>query len=128
MADPQPWQIHQKQNGGGWVLTYEGDPWPMSPRPTEQAARAYLERVKGRYRGGSPRILIEPADEEQNGRSRGGPWRWTTPQGATTVEEYGHTGVIHTRRLEDAKSALRRTMDRKRLPNGIEWEIAEDVT
>lgn len=108
----------------GYLLTWKGELWPMEPRATEQECRAYLERVQNRYRGDSSEVLLA-AEEQQNGRQRGGPWRWTTPEDATTAEEYGTTGVLHTSRLQDAKKQLRAKMDRQRLPNGIEWELEQ---
>lgn len=54
------------------------------------------------------RAYTEPAPKK-----RGGPWRY----------RYGdETGVIRVSRLADAKAILRNKLDRKRLPNGIEWE------
>lgn len=114
MAD-DPWTI--RSVAGGWQLFYKGQPWPMEPKLTDQSAAAYLERVKKRYRGDSARLLLE-ADEPETKRTRGGPWRYTYPNG-----EGQETGVIHTRRKSDAKQVLRAQLETQRLPNGITWMI-----
>lgn len=110
-----PWTIRSVQNG--WQLYYDGQPWPMEPRPTDQSAAAYLKRVKKRYRGDSARLLLE-AEQPRTERTRGGPWRYTYPNG-DGVE----TGVIRTSRKRDAKKVLRAQLETQRLPNGIEWSI-----
>lgn len=109
--------------GEGWRVHYDGQPFTHDPKPTEREARAYADRLQRRYRGGSAGLFCNSSENGENDRQRGGPWRWRTPEDASTVEEHGATGVIHTSRLEDAKSVLRHRMKRQRLPNGITWEL-----
>lgn len=102
---------------GGYRLTYDGRRWPMEPRPTRDEADAYRERLEDRYPDAEVLAVLDYANEDEDtGRSRGGPWRWDLPDGTS--------GVVHLSRLADAKDHLRRKMGRKRLPNGITWEIA----
>lgn len=120
-----PWTVEQEKNGNGenkWRVHYKGEPWPHDPHATKESARDYMKRLQRRYRGDSPSLFMN-GEGDENTRQRGGPWRWTTPEDATTAEEHGRTGVIQTKRLKDAKDILRHKMQRKRLPNGIEWEI-----
>lgn len=101
-----------ERGGAGWRVLYDGDPWPMTPKDTREEAEAYAGRLAERYPHDSARILM---DTEGTERTRGGPWRWTL--------ENGETGLIHTSRLADAKAVLRHKMRRKRLPNGIAWDL-----
>lgn len=117
MTQDDPWTL--RSTSEGWRLYYDGQPWPMEPKESEPVAAAYLERVRKRYRGDSARLLLGAQDEGPT-RERGGPWRYTYPNGDEQV-----TGVVHTSRKEDAKKVLRAQLDRKRLPNGIEWSIAD---
>lgn len=113
-----PWTVYEDN---GWRVRWKGREWP-GVHPTNRAAGAYVKRLRQRYPGSTPATILGEPDEEENGRQRGGPWKWTTPEDATTAEEHGTNGVIHTSRLQDAKSILRKRMDRKRLPNGTSWE------
>lgn len=118
MADD--WKI--KKTADGYKIFWRGREWydgqrPIrgTPNPPRDLVASYVESCKRRYPGDTPGILLGPEDAEAKVR-RGGPWRWTLPD--------GETGVIHTSRKSDAKKVLRHKMQRKRLPNGIEWEIA----
>lgn len=124
MENGSPWTVSETDDG--WQVYYAGKPWIGAPRPTREEAEAYRDRLEQRYPEAEVERLLytDDEDEEQNGRQRGGPWRWTIPEDSPAAPEHGTTGVIHTRQKQDAKAVLRRKMDRKRLPNGIEWEIA----
>lgn len=114
-----PWTVERADEG--FILRYDGLRFPMQARSDEADARAYLERVRRRYGGDSARVLCA-TDGENGGPSRGGPWAYSYP----SLDGEGRTeGVVHTSRLKDAKQVLRAQLERKRLPNGIEWSIAE---
>lgn len=110
----------------GYVLEWRGRRWPMKPRRTREDAEAYRLRVSSRYPGTSPALLMGTDDSERDTpkRRRGGPWRYRYPDPETDEEV---EGVIHTKRKKDAKKILRRRLDRKRLPSGITWEIAQEL-
>ena len=107
-----PWTVH-RTNDGRYALRWRGTPWLGEPRPTKADAQAYVERLKERYPNDSPAVLLRNG---QHGRKKGGPWRWTLPD--------GRTGVIHVERKADARVALLRILDRTaRLPDGVEWRV-----
>lgn len=122
MGEADPWSIERTQQG--YAVYLDDRPWIGEPLTTKTEAQHYLERLRDRYPNtDEARSLCEPGETEQNGRQRGGPWRWTIPEDAKAAAEFGRTGVVHTARKKDAKSMLRRKMDRQRLPNGITWEL-----
>lgn len=100
---------------GGFVVQHRGKAWPMEPRADRQDAVEYAKRLASRYTDESAREMIEYAAQHAP-KSRGGPWRYSLPG--------GESGVVNVSRLSDARALLRRKMGRKRLPDGITWEIA----
>lgn len=109
------WSVAERD--GGFVVLWRRQGWGMAPKPTRKEAVAYKRRLAARYPTGGE-WLVDAAQNRPDPRNRGGPWRWTLPDGSS--------GIIHTTRLTDAKSILRRELRRKRLPNNIRWEIAEE--
>lgn len=124
MTSDDPWSIRTTDEGTH-VLYYKTRRWPMEPKAEREEVEAHLERTRRRYPGDSPEVLLGSAEsaDEQNGRQRGGPWRWTIPEAAAERLDVDPSGVMHTSRKKDAKAALRRRWDRQRLPNGITWEL-----
>jgi hypothetical protein len=104
------WKIQKV--AGGHVVTWDGKTWGMEPA-TLDWCRGYVARLKVRYPGGGEWLV----NYESSPRTRGGPWRWTAPDGSTDV--------IHTGRLADAKAVLRHSLGRKTLPRGIVWNLEE---
>jgi hypothetical protein len=98
---------------GGYVVTWRGEAWGMTPRD-EAWCRDYMARLEERYPEGGAWLL----DGSDSTRTRGGPWRYTYAD--------GETEVIHTSRLDDAKSVLRHRLRRKTLPAGLTWTLEED--
>lgn len=106
------WAI--KRVEGGHVLTWDGREWGMEPQERPWVVD-YLARLKERYPEGGAWLV----DGISSSRIRGGPWRYTYAD--------GETKVIHTGRLDDAKSVLRHRLRRKTLPAGITWTLEEDA-
>jgi len=105
------WTIRKDQ--GLYVVAWDGLVWGMEPQPLAWC-QEYVERLKERYpEGGAWLVDVRAA------RVRGGPWRYTYPD--------GETEVIHVERLSDAKSVLRHRLRRKTLPGGLTWTIEEDA-
>lgn len=104
------WKI--KAVEGGHVVTWAGSEYGMEPATLEWC-KGYVERLKVRYPGGAEWLVTSAATS----RTRGGPWRWTAPD--------GQTEVIHTGRLSDAKGVLRHRLKRKTLPRGLVWSLEE---
>jgi hypothetical protein len=98
-----------KKVKGGHVLTWDGDEWGMSPANLAWC-QEYLARLEERYPEGGAWLTYQTQL-----RTRGGPWRYTFPD--------GDTEVVHVERLSDAKSVLRHRLRRKTLPAGIEWTL-----
>jgi hypothetical protein len=103
------WAI--KKVEGGHVVTWAGQEYGMAPATLEWC-QGYVERLKVRYPGGAAWLVAMAAP-----RTRGGPWRWTAPD--------GQSEVIHVGRLSDAKGVLRHRLRRKALPKGLKWSLEE---
>ena len=108
MTRPPAWTV--TQTDGGFVIGWGSKPWGMEPRGKDWCL-AYVERLKERYPEGGAWLV----DGQATARTRGGPWRYTYDD--------GETEVIHTSRLDDAKSVLRHRLRRKTLPAGITWKL-----
>jgi hypothetical protein len=105
------WAI-KKKGTAGYVVTWDGQEWGMAPA-TREWCKEYVERLRARYPGGGAWLLTS----EARSRTRGGPWRWTAPDGSSEV--------IYTGRLSDAKAVLRHSLKRKTLPRGLKWSLEE---
>jgi len=101
-------------SGEGYRIYWNNEPWPMKPKQSHSECEAYMERLRIRYPNEAPAVMLGRSQDRQ----RGGPWRWSLPN--------GETGVVHMGRLNDAKQVLRHERQCKRLPTGIEWEIVQD--
>lgn len=101
-----------KRKGDGYVATWKGVTWMRTPWDSRAAVEAYVDRLKHRYPQGGDWLI-----RERENKPTGEGYEYSYPDGDETV-----TGTIHTSSLKDAKAALRRELDRRRLPNGIEWE------
>jgi hypothetical protein len=95
----------------GDEIRWRGRLWLKSDRPD---LHKYAERVAARYPGEAPAILL---GAEPTVRTKGGPWRYTLPDGTSDV--------VHTSTKADAKLVLRHQLKRKRLPKGTAWEIVQ---
>jgi hypothetical protein len=107
---PTDWTVTEVQDG--FVVGWRGQSWGMEPRDKAWCLE-YVERLKVRYPGGAAWLVASYGTP----RVRGGPWRWTAPD--------GQTEVIHTGRLSDAKAVLRHGLRRKTLPRGLTWTLEE---
>lgn len=105
------WAI-KKKGTAGYVVTWDRQEWGMAPA-TREWCKGYVERLEARYPGGGAWLFMS----ENAPRTRGGPWRWTAPD--------GQTEIIHTGRLSDAKAVLRHGLRRKTLPRGLKWSLEE---
>jgi hypothetical protein len=111
IAMAKGWAV--KKVKGGHVVTWAGDEWGMLPQSSEWC-RDYAVRLAERYPEGGAWLT-----HQRQLRTRGGPWRYTWPD--------GDTEVVHVERLSDAKSVLRHRLRRKTLPAGITWNIEVDA-
>jgi len=114
------WTI--REESGAYVVYWRDRRWISEPFLSREWAEEYILRVCTRYAGDSPEIFLGEESKDQQNRQRGGPWRYSYPNG-----DGPETGVIHTSTKADAKDILRRKLDRKRLPAGIEWEIEQEL-
>ena len=105
------WAI-KKKGTAGYVVTWDRQEWGMAPA-TREWCKGYVTRLEARYPGGGKWLTSDYGEP----RTRGGPWRWTAPDGSTEV--------IHTGRLSDAKAVLRHGLRRKTLPRGLTWSLEE---
>ena len=110
------WEIEPTKHGDFRIL-WRGREWPAR-RETRDRAEAYVTRLCLRYPGSTPATMLGDEEETENSRTRGGPWQYEYE-----TDDGVQSGVIETRRKKDAKTILRRRLDRQRLPNGIEWQI-----
>lgn len=111
MKLPKHWGTRRHRDE--FLLTYKGNDFPAEPRMSEEDAVRAARHFSMRYQEEFLTWVSTPKEDEEE-RQRGGPWSYTYDD---------QTGVIHTSRLADAKAALRRSLDRQRLPNGIEWSV-----
>lgn len=114
MSDVNDWQV-EEFGDGRYVVAWRGRRWCMEPKTDRAWIEGYRDRLAARYPEGPAEWQL--ADyESPNTRTRGGPWRYELPT--------GEQGVIYTRRKRDARAALRRQLQRKRLPSGTTITIA----
>lgn len=80
-------------------------------------AQDKADRLREKYAGGVAAVM---QDASTTAFSKGGPWRYTY----TDEEDKEVVGTISLGTKAEAQKELRRQLGRKRLPNGIEWEVA----
>ncbi len=105
-------RVFKGESDALYVVTWDDQDWGMEPRSAEWCAE-YMARLEERYPEGGAWLV----DGNKTSRTRGGPWRYTFLD--------GDSEVIHTGRLDDAKSVLRHRLRRKTLPAGITWRLEE---
>lgn len=108
------WTVKQVEDG--YVVYFRGDPLPHDPIEDEREARAYMKRVRRRWRGESARFLVGDPVAEKKAFRQGGPWRFVYPD--------GEERIVRTSRKSDALKVERHRLKRKRLPNGTVVEFA----
>ena len=104
----------------GFVVYYRGNRWWMKPKELRADAVSYAERLSYQYVDEVAEYMTSPewtGEGQETSFHKGGPWRYRYPD--------GDTGVFYISKLADAKAALRKELDRERLPRGLTWEIAK---
>jgi hypothetical protein len=100
------WRVEPRKDG--WVVTWKGR--VLSRIHSEEAtATAHMKRMRRRYSGRTPSILIK-----MEKKRRAGVYHFTWPGGERSIRSSG---------LASAKRILRTLLRTKRLPNGITWEF-----
>ena len=98
-----------QQTDSGWQVLYCGKPIG-EPKPTQEAAEAYKQRLAARY----PRDVARFVTGIKRTR-RAGTYRWSLPD--------GRTGTLQARSKAEAQRFLRREFERQRLPAGLTLEL-----
>lgn len=69
---------------GGFGVFHRGTRWKSKPRPSRDAAIRYARSLADRWTDDAARLMLQ-WQRDDAGRQRGGPWRWTLPDGTTGV-------------------------------------------